>query len=246
MALIHDARLIVSTLAVLDIPVPDEIRTAVERSSFKITPPTIFEAQAAVAAAKDQKAFDKAVLELAHATVLSKILPEVLYGNIDSARDRALRAAVSPHLDALFAAVCEKYNEAVPAFVSVVERIPDLSGMGLLDISPDASTAILEAKQTVVPLNKAWAAYTTLVKAEGHEIGVQKHAGPAALTVARLGSFEDEDQALRAVELHRAYARGDSSLFLGNLAPHVGIVRAGGTLNLVPPAEAFARSIDVN
>ncbi|MEK6441860.1 hypothetical protein [Pseudonocardia sp. T1-2H] len=246
MALIHDARSIVSTFAALDIPVPDEIRTAVERSSFRVTHPTTYEAEEALAAAKDQRAFDKAVLELAHAAVIKQMLPEVLAGHVGSARERALRTAVSPHLDGLFAAVCDKYNAAVPAFVSVVERIPDLSGMGLLDISPDVSAALLEAKQTVVPLAKAWAAYTALMKAEGHEVGVQKQAGPAALTVARLGSFEDQAQALRAVELHRAYARGDSGLFLGGLAPHVGIIRVGGTLNLVSPADAFARSIDVD
>lgn len=238
MAINHEVRDIVKSLKLLGIEVPKAVQDLHHRLGFELpeTMPVRAALLDAAATAMTEAEFEKALYALgadvARAEVKIGRVGEVL----KVARHHDAKRVFAEHLDDLYRLVAEKYNAGTEKFSEILNRIPDLSGMGVLDMPADAAAALLEAREAVQPLQAAYTAYMALVRFDVGSMGHNQNLGPAQATADRLGVYPSPIERDYAVELIRGYARNDGTLFLKNLGPHAAVVRAGGRLELRPGA----------
>ncbi|MFR9803656.1 hypothetical protein ACL02T_15305 [Pseudonocardia sp. RS010] len=233
----------VANLVAAGITVPEDVTDALNRAKFRPTSlPGTREAEAKVAAATTQDEYDSAVADLVLALSVANVDQTRIYGTLNRIGEDQVTGTIRPHIFTLFEEITTTYNAAAPAFTEAVERIPDLTGVNPLDVSPDVSVALQDAKTAVAPLHALWNAYQGLARLLTGRDEFGKTPRSASVIVARLGVVS-EDQAEEAVRLIVGYAHNDRDLSLHALAPHVAIPRSGGRLDLVTPFEADTRHI---
>lgn len=207
---------------------------------------TTTEAEARVIAADTPEDFDTAVCELQRVMAVASIKPEAVKTKINHLHQDHLAEVLAPVADDLYAEIGRRYNDAAPAFAEAVGRVPDLTGRGPMDMAPNEAQALHDAKSTLVPLHALLTAYQALGKPLGHPLPAGRTGPDASRIVASIGDgLTDPEQHHQAVSLVYGYARNDTSLSLAALAPHVAVVRAGGTLQMVHPRDAASRLVIV-
>jgi len=238
MAINHEVRDIVKSLDALDIKVPKSVLDLNHRLGFELpeTMPVRADLMDAAAAAMTEEEFETALYALSADVARAEIQIGRVGEALKVARIHGAKRVFAEHLDGFYGQVAEKYNENTERFTEILNRIPDLSGMGVLDIPTDAAAALLEAREAVQPLQAAYTAYMALVRFDVGSMGQDQNLGPAEATADRLGTYPSPIERDYAVELIRGYARNDRTLFLKNLGPHAAVVRAGGRLELRPGA----------
>jgi hypothetical protein len=251
MSTLTNAKTMINALRNAGIEIPKEVDDASKRSKFLVNPPNTVEAERKLTDAKTQAEFDKATADLALAIAVSEtVRSHKLEDAIKKARERAYTDALYPIAPDLLDEVITRFNAVTEPFEESVSRIPDLSGMGPLDMTPDISRALLDAKEAVKPLRSLWTAYNAILTFLGLPEEYGRNGPSASRIVARLGTGferidEDNDELWAATNLVYRYSNSADDVQLGALAPFVGIVRAGGRLNLVTPSEAEARVVEV-
>lgn len=168
MSTLTNAKTMVNALRNAGIEIPKSVDAASKQSQLMINNPNTVAAEKKVAAATDQKSMDAAVNDLALAMVLADTTKDGrLTATVNRARERAFTDAFYPLLPEFYDQICERFNAVTEPFSEAVSRIPDISGLGPLDISPEASAALLDAKAAVRPLNALWTAYNAVARVSG-------------------------------------------------------------------------------
>lgn len=224
-----------------NIPVPQGIADALHDSRRTTRVDGTARAHADLFQATNDADWNDAASKLATAMAIDLVAKSDEYrAAIENYRVSVLERAIIQHAPALIDELCAKYNQHVPAFTNAVNRIPDLEGMKPADVSAEVSAAIQEAKELSSSMSATWDAYRALVGALGYDVGLGS-IEDCLDHVFRLGDVASLSHARNAAALIKRYSARDSFLQLGFIAPHVAILRVGGSLELVPPDQAEDR-----
>ncbi|GAA1865346.1 hypothetical protein GCM10009836_52130 [Pseudonocardia ailaonensis] len=243
-----NASTVIRALSRAGIEVPDAVKDQLEQNALTVTVPDTEAAEAMVAAATNQDELDAAVMALFQATSVADVDSTRVSRKVREVRSRALRAALDPVIPDLYEVVCQRYNSAAEPFTEAVSLIPDLTGVSPADVSPEVSQALTGARTAAAELNSLLGLYQALQKLEASDqTGWRPDDGvkltSAAALVGQLGEFNSDEEQSNAVHLVNGYARKRTDLSLTALAPHVGVLRTGGRLDLVTPNVAKARQL---
>lgn len=215
------------------VKVPEAVTEAETRLALVVNRPTLTEAEGRIRAADTQEALDAAVVELAQAVSLVQAADSPAFAQtLQRVRGAELAQAIARELPAILADLAGRYSVAAGPFTDAVNRIPDITGVSPLDFSEETTKALVDARKAVEPLNTLYAAYDALAQMAGADMIRYNKDKDLRRLANRIGEYTDDDQRDQAANLLGRYHFKDSSLALGRLAPHVAVVRVGGTLRL--------------
>ena len=234
-----------TSLARIGVDVPDDITSALGAARWTVSPPDLSGLMRAVAEAKTQDEFNARAFELAQARVIGDFIEtdSVFRQFHQSLAAQRLLDAVHRHGEDLIARVIEVYDPHARVFSEALAAVPDLTGTGLFDLSPDQAAAMQTAKTEALEMTAALAAYDGLARGLGHKVnpGNGPRVEAAFSRATQIGEFPDAQSMAGAADLINAYASQDGTTTLyAPLAPHAAVVLKGGTLRLAHPAHARA------
>lgn len=131
--------------------------------------------------------------------------------------------------------------------------MPNLDGVKPMDISPEVAQTLADARTAGEALQVRFELFKSLCRLLGHDSPSGRAERADGLTtlmylcepdehLVSAGGFGDATSAVwRAADVILAYARGDSRLTLGALAPFIVPVTFGWELALAGPREADER-----
>lgn len=249
----NDIRHTTNKLSALGIKVPGDVDEAVKRAQLRVNVPTANATLAALDGATTQEELDEAVREFALARAIAAAGSDP--GFLPTVRDRRERlASAAVHgfmLDAL-PQVCDRFNAATEPFTAALEAVPAGAASGsVLEMSDHVVTAVQRARETAAPLLSTLDAYNAVLRFLGLEVPTGKTGPSASLVVAMIGTDFPEGEDEKGNTAHwyavndvHTWARG-GNVELAPLYPLVQIIRRGGRLELVDPADAERRLIVV-
>lgn len=228
------------------IPVPEELADGVRAAGWKPDPAVTRESFARLVTAKTEADFKAAYAVVAQETAAQLAMDS---GRMSVVREgyqqRRIMDPVYSTADQVFREVIARFNAEVPTFEAAASRIPDLTGLKPMDISPDVATAIAESKASAGVLLPLWEVYRIAGRLTERftvgEVGEAPSWYDQLSAVFALGEPEDMAQAQSVAMLLFEYAQSHQGLTLSALAPFIALTVKGVRLELVDPETALDR-----
>jgi hypothetical protein len=239
--------IVVNKLTGLGIKPGKDVADALRTAKLPINLPTAVAALDVVERADTQEALDQAVNAYAFAKAVEMVGKDPGFvATVNERRSRVAQGAVSIYMAESIGQLCDRFNEAAPAFAEALNEVPAGAVSGsVLDLDPGTVAAIQRAKETAAPLLSALDAYDSVLRFLGIEPPRTKTGPGASALIARISTdYPTEDEHLwSAVNDVVVWSQGGKPE-LEQLYPLVPVVRNGGRLNLVDPAEADSRMVE--